>query len=354
MVEFISGFLAGSVVVTVLAIFLFKYLLKQGQLGLANGLERGEQRLSQYNSEQVSSILTPLKERLGEYQSIVEKTYSQEARERFSLQKQVQSLIESNQFIGKETNNLSRALKGDVKFQGIWGETVLQNLLERSGLEDGKEYSLQAKGISTKDSEGKTYRPDVLIYLPNQSFVVVDSKVSLTHFMKFIESEDEKEKEEIKKQLKKSFQGHIDGLANKNYQTLDGMDSPDFVFMFIPIESALGIVMDSFPDIIEYSWKKNIVISTPSTLMASLRTISSLWKIEKQSQNAHIIAKKSGLLYDKLANFYEDIKKVGESLEKTQKSYDSAMKRLQYGKGNLMERASELKELGVDSTKNIS
>lgn len=354
MVEFAVGFVAGAIIVAIISIFLFKYLLKQGQLGLSYGLEKGEQRLGQYSTEQVSSIINPLKERLAEYQKTVEKTYSQEARERFSLQKQVQSLIESNEFIGKETSNLTRALKGDVKLQGVWGENVLKNLLERSGLEEGKEFTLQAKGISTKDHEGKQFRPDVLVHLPDQSYVVVDSKVSLTHFMNFIESEDKKEKEDIKKQLKKSIQSHIDGLASKSYQNLEGIQSPDFVFMFIPIESAFAVVMESFPKIIEYSWKKNVIITTPSTLFASLRTVASLWRVEKQSQNAQIIAQKGGLLYDKLTSFYDDLKKVGEALEKTQKSYDSAMNRLQYGKGNLVDKANELKDLGVDSTKTLS
>lgn len=354
MVEFLTGFMAGAVITSVVAIFLFKYLLNQGQLGLADKLEKGEERLSKFNSDQVSNILNPLKEKLSEYQNTVEKTYSIESRERFSLQKQVESLIQSNEFIGKEASNLSRALKGDVKVQGVWGEKVLQSLLEKSGLEEGREYTLQGKGVDTKDSEGKQYRPDVMVFLPKNSFVVVDSKVSLTHFMSYLASEDQKEKTELKKQMKKSFQTHIDCLASKNYQSLEGINSPDFVFMFIPVESALAVVMESFPEIIEYSWKKNIVIATPSTLMSSLRTIGSIWKIEKQSHNAQEIAKKGGVLYDKLVSFYEDIKKVGDSLEKTQKSYDSAIKRLQYGKGSLMDRASELKELGVDTNKGFT
>lgn len=354
MVEFVLGFMAGAVICSILAIFLFRYILKQSQLGLSDSLEKGEQRLSQINADHLSNILSPMKDKLKDFQEAVEKTYSQESRERFSLQKQVELLKESNDLIGKEANNLTRALKGDVKLQGFWGETLLENILEKSGLCEGREFVLQGKGQALKDSAGNSFRPDVIVSLPNQSHVVIDSKVSLTHFIKFIESEDDKEQEEIKKQLKKSLQSHIDGLANKNYQNLEGINCPDFVFMFIPIEAAFGITLESFPEILDYSWKKNIVIATPSTLMASLRTVASIWKIEKQSQNAEEIAKKGALLYDKLVGFYDELHKVGESLEKAQKSYDGAMSKLQNGKGNLVDRAKELKELGINTTKTLS
>ena len=353
MTEFIAGFVAGAVIVAAISVFLFRYLLNIGRFGLNDSLEKGSEQLTQLNNHQLNQLLTPLKERLQEYQNTVEKTYSQEARERFALQKEVQTLAESNSLIGKEASNLTRALKGDVKLQGSWGEMILENLLENSGLVQGREYIVQGKGLALKDSEGNAYRPDVLINLPNESHVIIDSKVSLTHFIDFIQEEDELKKEELAKLMKKSIQSHVDGLATKSYQNLEDIQSPDFVFMFIPIEAAYTVTLQFFPELLDYSWKKNIVIVTPSTLMASLRTVASIWRIEKQSQNAQEIAKKGGQLYDKLALFYQDLQKIGESIERTQKTYEAAMNKLQNGRGNLISRADELKELGARSSKTI-
>jgi DNA recombination protein RmuC len=351
--EFVFGFLAGAIVVAIMAVFLFRYILKQGQVGLSESLEKGSGQLVQMNNQNLGQVLDPLRERISEYQKLVEETYSKESRERFALQKEVEKLILANEKIGQEASSLTRALKGDVKLQGSWGEMILENLLENSGLVEGREYTLQGKGMGLKDADGNSYKPDVLINLPNHSHVIVDSKVSLTHFIEFLQEEDVLKREELVKSMKKSIQSHVDGLASKSYQNLEGVQTPDFVFMFIPIEAAYTVTLQSFPEILDYCWKKNVVIVTPSTLMASLRTIASIWRIEKQSENAQEIAKKGGQLYDKLVLFYDDLQKIGDSLDRTRKAYDGAVNKLQTGKGNLIGRAEELKELGAKSTKSF-
>lgn len=349
MANFILGFAIGAVAISIVAVILFKQLLNASKLNFQQSVEDNSKKLADYNSETLGHILNPLKERISEYQKQVEETYSKESRERFHLQKEVERLSELSRMMEKETQALSQALKGDVKVQGNWGEVILDKVLESSGLTQGREYELQNH---LKDRDGNAFRPDAIIYLPNDSHIVIDSKASLTHYAEYLEAVAE-EKEEVAKKLKRSFSSHIDGLSHKAYQNLEGIKSPDFVFMFIPIEGAFLVLLKTFPEMLEYAWKKNIVLVTPSTLMSNLRTMASIWRLEKQSQNAEMIAHKAGLLYDKFVGLLNDLQKVEEHFKKTGDFMDKAFNKLKTGKGNLIDKSEELKSLGAKSTKEI-
>lgn len=350
MANFIIGFLGGAISIAIMAVFIFRYLLQTSKNSFQENLEANTKKLAEYSSENLNHVLNPLRERISEYQKQVEDTYSKESRERFHLQKEIERLAELSRVMEKETHALTQALKGDVKVQGNWGEIILDRILQSSGLTCGSEYVLQGQ---LKDMEGNAFRPDAVIFLPNNSNVVIDSKASLTHYAEFVDASDASAQEEIAKKLKRSFQTHIDGLSEKAYQNLQGIKSPDFVFMFIPIEGAFLVLLKSFPEILEYAWKKNIVLVTPSTLMSNLRTMASIWRIEKQTQNAEEIARKAGLLYDKFVGFLNDLQKVEEHFQKTGDHMQKAFNKLKTGKGNLVDKAEELKILGAKSTKEI-
>jgi len=280
----------------------------------------------------------------------VEDTYNTEMKERVTLQEQIRGLTELNQRMSIEANNLTKALKGESKVQGNWGEIILERILEKSGLQKDREYRVQVSG---SNDQGRKIQPDVIIDLPDQRNLVVDSKVSITAFERYSNAETDSEREMALKEHIQSVRSHVRGLSEKNYQTMYGINTPDFVLMFIPIEPAFGSAIQSDPSLYNEAMDRNIVLVSPSTLLAILATISSMWKHENRTRNAMEIAEQGGRLFDKLVSFAEDLASIGNRLQQTQTVYDQAMNKLKTGRGHLIGRAKKLQELGVKATKSL-
>lgn len=313
-------------------------------------LEEKSRKFTEQNKANMDDILKPLGERIKEFEKKVNEVYVSETRERASLAEQIRNLHELNQQMSKDANNLTKALKGDSKTQGNWGEFILESILEKSGLVKDREYTVQA---SIKSEDGKILRPDVIVNLPEEKSMVIDSKVSLTAYEQFTSSDDDAERSAYLKEHINSIRGHIKRLSPKEYQKLYGLTSLDFVLMFIPIEPAFALAVQNDPGIFYEAFEKNIVIVSPTTLLATLRTIASIWKQEKQNANALEIAKQSGELYDKFVGFAEDLISVGNNLKQTKDYYDKAMNKLVEGRGNLVRRVENIKQLGAGATKSI-
>ena len=277
-------------------------------------------------------------------------TYKAEASERNSLKGEIKALVTLNKQISEEANNLAKALKGDSKKQGNWGEIILEKVLERSGLQKGSEYEMQ---VSMTSEDGKRVQPDAIIYLPDKKHIVIDAKVSLVAYEAFVNAPTDEEREKNLQAHVISVKNHIKGLSEKNYQALGQLNTPDFVLLFMPIESSFSLAVQADNELFNYAWERKIVIVSPSTLLATLRTIASIWKQERQTRNAIEIAKQSGELYDKFVGFLTDLVEVGKKMDATKKSYEEAMNKFSTGKGNLIRRAETIKELGAKTTKDI-
>lgn len=313
-------------------------------------LDEKTKKFTDLNKTNLFDILNPLKEKIGEFEKKVEQTNKESIERNSALKEQISGLKELNLQITKEAENLTKALKGESKTQGNWGEFILESILEKSGLIKGEQYEVQ---VSVTSEEGKRLQPDVVIKLPEQKNIIIDSKVSLTAYEKYINSDDEQERAmEIKNHLL-SIRSHIKGLGEKNYQTIYEIGSLDFVLLFMPIEPAFSLAVQNDPDLFSNAYDKNIVIVSPSTLIATLRTIASIWRQENQNRNALEIARQGGQLYDKFKAFTDDLIKVGENLNTTKKTYDLAMNKLSEGKDNLIRKTERIKELGAKATKTI-
>ncbi|WP_296217858.1 DNA recombination protein RmuC [Pseudomonas sp. UBA2684] len=308
-----------------------------------------EQRFAETSQQQLGQLLDPLKERIQSFEKRVEESYQQEARERFSLGKELERLQQLNQRLGDEATNLTRALKGQ-KTQGNWGELVLERVLEHAGLEKGREYQTQ---VSLKSADGERFQPDVLIQLPGDKQVVVDAKVSLTAYQQFIAAEDEPSRQLALKQHVLSLRSHLKGLSLKDYQRLEGLHSLDFVLLFVPIEAAFAAALQADPGLFQEAFDQHIVIVSPTTLLATLRVIDSLWRQERQSQNAREIAERAGALYDKFVAFIQDLDEVGARLQQLDKAYAGARNKLCDGRGNIISRVENLKLLGARASKSL-
>lgn len=318
---------------------------------LANEIfEEKSKRFTEQNKTNIHDLLNPLKEKIGEFQKKVEDTNKEGAERNASLVTQIKHLSDLNKQITKEAENLTKALKGDSKAQGNWGEVILERILEKSGLEKGREYETQ---VSETGDDGKRYQPDVVIKLPDSKHVIVDSKVSLTAYERFVNEENETEKITQLKLHINSIKAHVKGLSEKSYQNLYGLDGLDFVLLFIPIEPAFTLAVQHDQDLFNDAYSKNIVIVSPTTLIATLRTIASIWKQEYQNKNAIEIARQGGALYDKFQAFTEDLISIGKHLNGTQKAYQESMKKLSEGSGNLVKRAETLKKLGAKASKQM-
>ena len=304
---------------------------------------------TEVNKTNLDQLLNPLKENIKAFEAKVEKVYKTESDERNVLKGEITKMMELNKQISDDASNLTKALKGDNKKQGNWGEMVLDKLLEGSGLLEGTNYSKQT---SFKAEDGNRLLPDVIIFLPEEKHIIIDAKVSLVAYEKLVNCEDE-DRESFIKQHINSIKMHITGLSGKNYQDLYQINSPEFVLLFIPIESSFAIAVQHDQDLFDFAWNKRVVIVTPSTLLATLKTVASIWKQEQQTKNAIDIASKAGQLYDKFVGFVSDLQKVGDSIEKSQKSYADAMGKLTTGSGNLVTRVENLKKLGAKATKEI-
>jgi len=314
-------------------------------------LEDKSKRFTEQNAASLDALLKPLQTKLSEFKEQVNNSYGNEARERFALKSEIERLANLNLRMSDETRSLTQALKGDSKVQGNWGELVLESILESSGLRKGEEYVVQD---SHTQVDGSRLQPDVVIKLPEGKSLVVDSKVSITAYARHAETTDADTAERELAAHIQSLRQHIQGLSGKNYSSLYGVGSVDFVLMFVPIEPAFLLALKTAPNLYQEALSKNIVLVCPSTLMATLRTVAHLWRQDHQNRNALEIAKQCGSLYDKFVGFVEDLEKLGQRLDQAQTSYHDAFNKLKTGKGNLIRSAEKVRELGVKPSKNLS
>lgn len=321
-------------------------------------LQEKSKSFSEMNHERLAEILNPLKERLEGFKKTVEETYNNEARERFSLKEQIKELVERSESIGEEAKQLTHALRGDSKIQGDWGEMILESILEKSGLEKDREYFVQEtlrdeEGHTIQGSDGRKMRPDVIIRYPGgeNHQMVIDSKVSLTAYVNYVNAEDADEARLALKQHLVSVRKHIDELAGKSYQ--DYVGKGDHVMMFIPNEAAYLAAMQADHALWQYAYEKKVLLLSPTNLIAALKLVADLWQRDKQTRNAIDIAEEGGKLYDKFAGFVDDMEKIGKSLNTTAMAYTDAMKKLKTGNGNLIGRVEKLKVMGVKAKKNL-
>jgi DNA recombination protein RmuC len=349
--EVVISFTVGVILASVIGFVLIKYFSRiqkdQFELLANNILSKNTNTLKENASENLSSIVLPLNERIKEYKEQMDQMHKFDLKERESLREKLNQMITSAGRIETEASQLSQALSSDVKFQGDWGEIVLENILELAGLEKGREFEVQN---TLKDDNGNIYRPDAIIKLPNDSQIIIDSKVSLKAYFEYINTD---QKENALKNLKTSIQNHIDSLSKKNYQLLTGVNAPDFVYLFIPVEGVYSLIIREYPNIIDESIKKNIILVSPVNLIANLKTVASLWRLEKQSKNAQIMAQKAGAMHDKFVIVLDDIEKMGSALQKAKLIQSELIKKVSSGKGNLVSRSQELKELGAKTSKSI-
>jgi DNA recombination protein RmuC len=302
------------------------------------------------NKTNMDHILNPLKENIKAFEDKVEKVYHMEAADRNMLKGEINKLMELNKQISNEAQNLTKALKGDNKKQGNWGEFILEKVLERSGLVKDREYRLQA---SHQSADGMRFQPDAIIDLPDDKHLVIDSKVSLIAYDRLVNCETEDERKLYAKAHVDSLRNHVNGLSAKNYHDLQKLNSPDFVMLFVPIESSFSFAVQLDADLFNDAWDKRVVIVSPSTLLATLRTIASMWKQERQNRNVMEIARLSGEMYDKFVGFLTDMDGIGRNLKQTQDAYDKAINKLSDGRGNLTITAEKIKKLGAKANKQI-
>lgn len=313
-------------------------------------LKQNTLEFNQTSTKKLSDVLNPLKEKIKDFEKKVVDTYNQGVKDQSDLKAELKKLHDLSLALDKDAKDLTRALKADTKKQGNWGEVILERVLERSGLIKDEEYYLQFSG---KSEDGATLRPDVVIRLPEEKHLVIDSKVSLTAYTEYASAETEAEQDIALKRHLDSIKKHVKELSDKNYAALLGINSPDFVLMFIPIEPAFGLAIQKDNDLFNYAWQQKVVMVSPTTLLATLRTVASIWKYEKQSQNALEIARRGGLLYDKFVGFVKDLELVGTNLERAEKAYDDAHKKLVSGRGDLISQAEQLKTMGVVTKKSL-
>lgn len=322
-------------------------LRKDFELLATKILDEKSEKFTLQNKENIKNILTPLQDKIKTFEEKVDLTQKESISMHSALKEQLLGLKDLNQQMTKETTNLTRALKGDSKMQGNWGELVLERVLEKSGLEKDREYFVQQ---SFTLPDGSRVLPDVVLHLPDQKKMIIDSKVSLTDYERFVNAEDDDKSPFLKAHVN-SIRKHVDQLSEKNYQDLYDIESPDFVLLFIPIEPAFAIVVNEDNSIYNRAFEKNIVIVTPSTLLATLRTIDSMWNNEKQQQNAIEIARQAGALYDKFEGLMADLIGVGKKIDATKSDYNAAMNKLFEGKGNLINSVEKLKKMGAKAKK---
>jgi len=318
---------------------------------LANRIfERKQQQFNQQSQQSLAQSIDPLKQQIGDFKKQVESAYQKENAERNQLIGKINELQQQTQKIGEDAINLALALKGDNKAQGNWGEVVLERLLEESGLQKGREYETQ---VGFTNEEGRRQQPDVIIHLPEAKDLVIDAKVSLLHYEAFYNTDDEIQKQQALKAHLASMRQHVKSLSAKNYEQLPGINSLDFVFIFVPIEAAFMLALQEDPTLFRDAYDQQIVLVSPTTLMATLRTVANIWRYHKQHKNAEIIANKAGGLYDQFVLIVQALDELGNQLDKTQQSYQLTRKRLLSGRGNLLNRVEQLRKLGAKTKKTL-
>lgn len=315
-------------------------------------LEEKSTKFTAQNKENIKNILSPLQEKIQTFEKKVEDSHKESIDRHAALRQQIIGLKELNEQMSKEAVNLTKALKGDSKTQGNWGELVLERVLEKSGLEKDREYILE-KSFSSNLENKTRVRPDVIINLPDNKKMIIDSKVSLTAYEQYINSDTEQEKEKALKEHIQSLNRHVSQLSEKKYEDIYEIESPDFVLLFVPIEPAFAIAINNDNQLYNKAFEKNIVIVTPTTLLATLRTIDSIWQNEKQQRNAIEIARQAGALYDKFEGFVSDLTKVGKRMDEAKTEYKGAMNKLVEGRGNLITSVEKIKKLGAKAKKSL-
>lgn len=313
-------------------------------------LEEKTNKFTEQNKENLKNILSPLQDKIQLFEKKVEDSQKETHGYHSALKEQLQHLKDQNLKISKEAENLTKALKGDSKMQGNWGELILERVLEKSGLEKDREYFVQQ---SFTTEEGNRIQPDVVINLPDGKKMIVDSKVSLTAYERYVNEENEELKPQFLKEHLNSLKRHVEQLSEKNYHDLYQMESPDFVLLFVPIETAFALALNEDSSLYNRAFEKNIVIVTPSTLLATLRTIDSMWTNQKQQENAIEIARQAGALYDKFEGFVSDLIKIGKKMDEAKVEYQGAMNKLVDGSGNLITRVENLKKMGAKAKKSL-
>ena len=314
-------------------------------------LDAKGRQLNEQQQEKLGIILRPLQDRIKDFEEQVRKAYESEGKERFALKQEIGRLVEQNQRLSQDADNLTRALKGDPQAQGAWGEMILEKLLESSGLMKGQEYSLQE---STTLADGSRLRPDAVIFLPEGKHLIIDSKVSLLHYERLTAATGEEERQRLLKLHVDSLRNHARGLGEKNYTKLYGVDSVDFVLMFVPLEPAFLLALRERPEIFQEAYDRQVVMVTHTTLMATLRTVHGIWKHERIARNHMEIAERAGKLYDKFIGFTDDLIRVGKLMKDAKDSYDGAMSKLSSGTGNLVRQVEMLKDLGARTNKSLN
>ncbi len=332
--------------------------LKQQDERLKTEFENAANRIFKQQSEdfsaasktQLGEILQPLTQNIEGFKKQVKEAYDTEVRDKASLSEQIKMLTQLNQQMSTDASNLTKAIKGDVKAQGGWGELMLEKVLEASGLQKDINYTRE-EVVTGMDDE--IYRPDVIVHLPDDKHIIIDSKVSLVSYERMVNAETVDIFENNQKEHVRSVKAHIDGLSKKEYHNAKGLYSPDFVLLFMPIEGAFSAALQADMELYDYAWKKKIVIVSPTTLLATLSTVASIWQNENQKKNALEIARLGGALYDKLVGMVDDLEKVNKSIGATQKAYNDAMNKMKDGKGNVFNTANKMKELGVKTQKQL-
>lgn len=309
-----------------------------------------QKRFSEQSQTQLDGILKPLGERIQAFEKKVEDSYANEAKERFSLIKEVKNLQDLNARISRDAINLTNALKGESKTQGTWGEVILERVLEKSGLVKGREYEIQ---VTAKSEDGRRMQPDVVVHLPESKDLIIDSKVSLTAYERFCTADDPVQRATELASHIQSLRQHIKQLSSKDYQNLSSIRTLDFVLLFVPVEAAFSVAVQEDGELFSSAFDKNIVLVAPSTLLATLRTIQNIWRYEQQNKNAQEIAERAGALYDKFVNFVADLEDIGGRLGAVQTAYDKAHNKLTSGRGSLVSRAETMRELGAKVTKTL-
>lgn len=305
------------------------------------------------SKESISLLLNPLQEKLQDFEKKVNDSFGNQAKEQFSLKEQIRSIVDVNEKMRMQAEDLTNALKGDTKKQGNWGEVILERILEDSGLRKDIDYTTQGGGMALRNDEGKLQKPDVIVNLPENKHVIIDSKVSLTHYERFFSEDHEETRAKHLKDFLASVKQHIHDLEERRYQTTEKLGTPDFVLMFIPIEAAYILAVQEDPEIQNYAWGKKVVLVCPTTLFATLKTVASVWRLELQNKNAQEIAHEGGLLYDKIEGFVTDMQSLGRQMDTTHKTYEKAMGKLSVGRGNILSKTEKLKELGAKTSKSL-
>ena len=310
-------------------------------------------QLTEKSQESLATILEPLRTRITEFQQRVETAHLEDTRQRSILGEQIRLSAQANQSIGQQAENLAKALKGDSQMRGRWGEHKLELILEKSGLVKGRDFVVQGSGLNIRSEEGGSQRPDVIVFLPEDRHLIIDSKVSLVDYLEYEAAETDEARANCFRKLAASVRGHIDDLAGKAYQRADSVNSLEFVLMFVPIDSVFVLVTQNEPSLREYAWQRGIIMVPPSTLFVTMETVASVWRLQRQNENAREIAEKAGQLFDKLAAIVCDLNDVHEKIQAAARAHNEAMRKLATGRGNALSRAQQLKGLGVSSKKEL-